>query len=202
MPTPENPSPAKKPDPISSKPPEKPEFVPAPEKKVGRPRKADKDGAFSMIRQNRKDGFGLYICGNCKWHNKARPPREKSCKESNIPECAIPCNIYKKFHGHFEPNRLGQAAVKKLDISHLDAGELMILAYRCRKAVVEKVKRTLRNFRIGDKVKFYLNDELCFGEVARITRRYVIIEPDHGGGDVTLKPVDVELDEDPPAQGQ
>jgi hypothetical protein len=167
-----------------------------------KPRKALKGGIFSMTRQERSDGFGLYMCGNCRWYERPKPPREESCKECGVPECGLPCGIFRKHHGYFEPKRLGQAAVKKIDISHLDAGELMVLAYRCRKDAVAKIQSDMRKFRIGDRVQFYLNNELYFGEVARLTKRYVIIEPDEGGGEITLKPVDAEPAEDPLASGQ
>lgn len=217
MSAPENP-PARKPEPVQPPPPQHP----PPEKgkkkrtvfpemepgdvlpkgtsrplKRAHPRKSPRDGTFNMTRQDRSDGFGLYVCGNCKWYDKIRPPRIESCKDCDVPECALPCTINKKQHGYFEPKRLGQAAVKKINISHLDPGELLILAYRCRKEAVAKVKSTMRNFRIGDRVRFYLNKELCFGEVARLTKRYVVVEPDHGGGEISLKPFDVSPEDIP-----
>ncbi len=159
--------------------------------------KPDKKSHFSMTKTERTEGFGLYVCGNCRWFKEPFHSREKSCQDDGVTKFAMPCALNVKHHGYFEPKRQGKA--KDVKIKDLDSGELMILAWRCRKAIVEKLRQIIRRFSIGDRVKFVINSEEMKGEIVRLTKRQVIIEPDDGTHEVRLKPADVELDEDPTA---
>lgn len=179
-----------------------------PEKAGYAPLSKDYKKPLAMDRNLRGDGFGLYSCGNCKWFKEpcrtVRRPHKKitenGCAAAGVKETALPCSINRHGHGHFVPIEWGEQ-VKKVIIDHLASDELMLLQWRARKRMVELQYEKVNEFKIGQRVKYTLNDERHYGAIVRITKTRLQIEDDEGGT-VTLKPPDVDNDDEPPASGQ
>lgn len=168
----------------------------------GRIRSAKKDesgGKITPYRKPRGDGFGLWICGNCKWFEGSRQGDKPCSSGKRTKYNSLPCDRNTHGFGYFEPIEVTKR-IADLDLSEFDAGELMMLTWRARKHMHLIQLGKINKFKLGQRVKFYLNKELRRGSVIKLATRHVIVETEDACV-ITLKPREVEPDEEPLTAG-
>jgi len=151
----------------------------------------------SMTRKPRSGGFGLFCCGNCRWFSRPfKTSTTHGCEQEGIKSWALPCALNVHGYGYFDPINMGKAG--EFSLESLGPDELAILGWRARKLMVEKLDDRIREFRIGQKVQFLVNEERHPGAVVRITKRQVYVEG-LDGTVLSLKPDLVFVDNAPTA---
>lgn len=150
-------------------------------------------------------GFGLWICGNCRWYRKPCPRSRKvevGCKDDDIVSASSkPCALNPTWHGgYFEAVKAPERPTA-VDLSDWTSDELAFLQHKARLRLTEIQLTQIQGLHIKQRVRYLINGELHRGVVIRLTQRHAVINDDDNF-EVRVRGEDVHPDDDVPASGQ